>query len=465
MATTTVSIGTNTSIDTQTPDGSTGGGPSYTVTFATTPTGISVGDIGFMDTEDAGGGNPSDYTFLVTAISGDDITMKYIDDTTSKGDASPFGLYDGTGTSGSPNQAVVVFKRAYSTIVAFEAAVDDVSPRFWGTTDDVIGELHADSTFTDATTTFDQKQSLTSVKLSVNADDRHDGTAESGALLKPTTASGHDVGILRVAIDSMTIEWIDFSLDSLDSTNTNKTIVLTGTNDDCIIRNNLMHDKYGNPGSSGPFMIHTIAAGAASDSIYILNNIIYNVEETSDDTANAVNTNLWGGNAYIYNNTVYNIVSNGSSKFAIAYRFGNPASSNTRIKNNIASKLDSANATGERAYEYGPSNGGAGTVDESNNISDDTSATAYDAGGTDSLIDQTLGDIAFVSTVAGSEDLHISSGSSAEEAGTDLGTTNEVEIDINGYNRDSGGVTWDIGAHQLSRAAGYGAAFLVFVDS
>jgi hypothetical protein len=455
MATTVTSIGSNQNIDTAVPSTTSGSGPLYDITWnKTLSTSVAIGDLATATDFTSGA-----YVYLITAISGSTYTLKYISG--AGGDQSPADLCDDSYCSSPPT---FTFKRAFSTITLFEAMVDDASPSYWGTTDDVVGELHADSNFTDATVNFDNKQSLSSVTLSVYEDDRHDGTAESGALWKPTTGSGHDVGILRVAIDSMRIEWIDFSLDSLDSTNTNKTIVLTGTNDDCIIRNNLIHDKYGNPGNNGPFMIHVIGAGAASDSIYILNNIIYNVEETSDDTANAVNTNLWGGNAYIYNNTVYNIVSNGGTKFAIAYRFGNPASSNTRIKNNIASKLDSANATGERAYEYGPSNGGAGTVDEAYNLSDDTASTAYEASGTGSLIDKTLAEIAFVSTTAGSEDLHIQDSSVCSEAGDDLGTTNEVNIDINGFDRDGGGVTWDMGAHQVSRASTGNPAFFMFID-
>jgi hypothetical protein len=455
MATTVTSIGSNQNIDTAVPSTTSGSGPLYDITWnKTLSTSVAIGDLATATDFTSGA-----YVYLITAISGSTYTLKYISG--AGGDQSPADLCDDSYCSSPPT---FTFKRAFSTITLFEAMVDDASPSYWGTTDDVVGELHADSNFTDATVNFDNKQSLSSVTLSVYEDDRHDGTAESGALWKPTTGSGHDVGILRVAIDSMRIEWIDFSLDSLDSTNTNKTIVLTGTNDDCIIRNNLIHDKYGNPGNNGPFMIHVIGAGAASDSIYILNNIIYNVEETSDDTANAVNTNLWGGNAYIYNNTVYNIVSNGSTKYAIAYRFGNPASSNTRIKNNIASKLDSANATGERAYEYGPSNGGAGTVDEAYNLSDDTASTAYEASGTGSLIDKTLAEIAFVSTTAGSEDLHIQDSSVCSEAGDDLGTTNEVNIDINGFDRDGGGVTWDMGAHQVSRASTGNPAFFMFID-
>ena len=255
MTTTTVSIGSRTTtVDTETPAGSSGGGPLYVVTFGTTPSGIAVGDMGFMDTEDAGGGSASDYEFVVTAISGADITLKYLRDTGSKGDHSPLGLYTGAGSSGSPTQAAMVFKRhglptssadggapsyvvtfsdagppadsdvgdiafvagasanfeylitaidlsaktvtmkyltgsgqtspygiagsggtqavlqfkrAFSTITLFEAMIDDSSPAYWGTSDDVVGECHADSAFTDSRVQFSNKQSLASVKLTV----------------------------------------------------------------------------------------------------------------------------------------------------------------------------------------------------------------------------------------------------------------------------------------------------------
>ena len=266
MATTTVSIGSNQSIDTETPSGASGSNP-YTVTFGTNPnSNVAVGDIMTMD-DSANTGTT--FIYLLTGISGSNYTVKYCSGGSSAD--SPTNITDEYG-----DQQDAVFKRAFSTITLFEAMVDDSSPSYWGGSDDVVGELHADSNFTDATVNFNQKQSLASVKLTVNSDDRHDGTAESGVLWKPTANSGHDQGILRIDIDNMTAEWLDISLDSLDSTNTNKAIVLAGTNDDNIIRNNLLHDKNGNPGNTGPFAIHGLGTGATTDNTYVLNNIIYN---------------------------------------------------------------------------------------------------------------------------------------------------------------------------------------------
>ena len=225
MATTTVSIGSNQSIATVTPSSASGSNP-YTVAFGSSPgSNAAVGDIVTMD-DSANTGTT--FIYLLTGISGSDYTLKYCSGGT--GADSPTNITDEYG-----DQQDAVFKRAFSTITLFEAMVDDSSPSYWGSSDDVVGELHADSNFTDNTVNFNEKQSLSSVKLTVNSDDRHDGTAESGALWKPTSGSGHDAGILRINIDDMTAEWLDISFDSLDSTNTNKAIVLVGTNNNNII--------------------------------------------------------------------------------------------------------------------------------------------------------------------------------------------------------------------------------------
>ena len=80
------------------------------------------------------------------------------------------------------------------------------------------------------------------------------------------------------------------------------------------------------------------------------------------------------------------------------------------------------------------------------------------------LVGKTLAEISFVSTGVGTEDLHIDEDSDCIDAGTDVGTTNGVEIDINGRNRDSNADTWDIGAHQFVPEATAGAAFLLFIE-
>ena len=558
MPTTTVSIGSRSNtVDTETPASSSGSGPLYTVTFGTTPTGIAVGHIGTVAAWSWDDETTSDYVFVVTAISGDNITVKYIKDSESRGDASPYGLYSTGGSSGSPvqqsmvfkrsgiitaqasasapsytvtfgdagppadlhvgdlgggtdessgseytylvtaidlsnktvtmkyvyddsssgdtspyglqgqdgNQLIIDFNRAFSTITLFEEMIDDASPNYWGTTDDVVGELHADSNFTDATVNFNQKQSLSSVTLSVYEDDRHDGTAESGALWKPTTGSGHDVGIIRINIDNMIVEWLDISLHELDGTNTNKVIVFVGTNDDNIIRNNIFHDKDGDPGNNGCFCIHVLAAGASSDVISIFNNIVYRWENTdSNESASAINMNVWSGTVNIYNNTVYYVDSHANNKNAEGYKFNGNSNQTANVKNNISHTVSANRIVYSRAFV----DTGTGTSNVDYNLSTGDSHPTYDAQGANSIIDVATDNSStpfFVSVAEGSEDLHLHASSPALEEGYDLGTTNGVNIDIDGIDRDATGVTWDMGADQTSVAsATTNAPFIMFVD-
>ena len=367
--------------------------------------------------------------------------------------------------------------RDYSTISAWEADLSDAS--IYSSGDDAVGEMYADSTFTGAQTTIDGGTSiggssghdLSSVKLTVAAGNRHDGTAESGVLLKPTSGSGHGVAIIKIARDDFTIEWLDLSMDDLDSENSNKAISLATGTGNCTIRNMLIHDKGGNPGSSGPAAIASGLSLTTSENWYFLNNIIYNMIETNNDSAMGINIRSFKGNLYIYNNTIYKIKSHGGSKDAVALRFGDGTHIQANIKNNLVAGLDEGDIAAAYWMDEVPNSNRV--LNSATNLSDDTTDAAKDAEDFDvnkndstALIGKTLAEIAFVSTSAGTEDLHITEDSVCVDAGTDLGTTGGTQTDINGRDRDSEGDTWDIGAHEfVADADTTGAAFMIFVDS
>ena len=102
----------------------------------------------------------------------------------------------------------------------------------------------------------------------------------------------------------------------------------------------LIHDKYGNPGSTGPVAIGSGLSLATSNNWYFLNNIIYNLEETNNDTSQAIVIRKFKGNLYIYNNTIYMLKSQGGSKDAVAMRFGDESHIQANIKNNLVAGLD-----------------------------------------------------------------------------------------------------------------------------
>ena len=393
MATTTVTIGSNQSISANTTSGTSGSGP-YVITFTSSvDSKVVVGDIYVISDEAS---HFSTHTYLVTVISGSNYTLKQVDDGgAGMGDMTPHGnFYTMNDETFEMEQAPGTFKRAFADIGDFEVHVNLASPKYFGSSDDVIGQMHADSTFTDARTYFDNSRSLSSVTLSAADGQRHGGTDGAGTsqvVIEPTANAGHNNGIIDINIDNFILEFVDINLDSLDSRDTNKAIVFRGTNDDNVIRNNMIHDKGGNPGGTGPFMMHIVGAGASSDTLSILNNFIYNIIEQTGDNAAAMLLNEWSGTVNVYNNTIYNIQSQGSSKIAFGIRSAHVSGSTSNIKNNIVAKLVGGN--GERAFEDGIANGSAGTFNEAYNLSDDTSETAYDARGTGSLANKTISEI------------------------------------------------------------------------
>jgi hypothetical protein len=461
MATTTVSIGSNQSISTVTPASSSGSNP-YVITFTSTPSSnVAVGDIFVISDEVSFFGT---YTYLLTGISGSNYTLKQVSDGgAGMGDLSPYDNFHSYDDEFNPVQASGIFKRAFATITLFEAMVDDSSNLYWGSSDDLIGECHADSAFTDSRVQFTSKQSLSSVKLTVHETDRHDGKAGTAGkvVIRPTAYAGNSNGIIEMNFDNLIVEWFEIDL---TNTNTNKGIYLLGTNDDNIVRNNIIHSRTGSPTTYPVFGIHVSgSSSASSDTVSILNNIIYDFRETQDDTASGINMNSWRGTLNIYNNTVHNIESedSGSTKPASCFRFNGHANQVANVKNNIASLINASTAAQHRAYW----DTGTGTSNVDYNLSDDTTNATYEAQGANSLKDKTLAQIDYVNTVVGSEDLHLDTDSVCREEGVDLGTTNEVNIDIDGVDRDATGVTWDMGADQASTAdtGAAGVAFLAFV--
>lgn len=138
---------------------------------------------------------------------------------------------------------------------------------------------------------------------------------------------------------------------------------------------------------------------------YIFNNIFIKSYVLISNTAFPSN-HVW-----VYNNTFYNCQLNGGND------------NRTIAKNNIV-------------YYSGACYQGSYEASSSNNISVD--ATAPGAG---SLINKTLGEIAFIDTSADAEDLHLSSLSCARNVGVNLKDDISSDIDNNSYFS-----LWDIGA-------------------
>ena len=423
MATVVTSIGSNSSIDTETPSSCSGSFSPYSVTFSTTPTGVNIGDK--VEIEDQSS-YYSTFTYRVTAISGTSYTLAYITDNGSWGDTSPCDLFDM-----SFSQAPATFKRFYSSIANWEAGLDDTE--VYASSDVAVGECHNDSVFSEyVQINGGGTVGLASVKLSVHSGSRHDGTAGTGARIVPTsTPSG--VGIVNIYRDDVTVEWLEISGASVTSNGFYGVRITSDADSNIFIRNNIIHDM----NDASTVSIGIADAGGGGTSRYIMNNFIYNINRSAGDS--------FGIYAYtssgfeIYCNTVFNVTSDTDDASGI---YAHNSTSGI-AKDNISLSV-TGGGTGS-CYEIGT---GTANAASDYNLSDD--ATAWGSNSITSSDGATAANT-IEDTTSGSEDLHLKSGSYAIGAGVDLGTTpTGVEIDIDGRNRDTEGDSWDIGADQTA---------------
>jgi hypothetical protein len=320
--------------------------------------------------------------------------------------------------------------RDWSTITLWEADLVNKNAA-----DDITGECYDDSTFDEAFTMNDATP--TSVTLSVEANERHDGTAGIGARLVATAARLSLFSVPSGMNGAYTIEWLEFDANGnggplLDATKSQFNNVGT-------LKNLIMHDQSGGFSYEGLIMAET-------RDVRVMNCILY-------DNTRSTTVDVWGisvdgdkAGGGVYNNTVYKCDNSSSGDAEGIYVATNSANHTSR--NNISVGHTSSSGTAN-AFVYGGTN-----IDSDYNLSDD--ATADDAGGSNHVINTSVGAVSFVSTANGNEDLHLSgTGSSAHAVGEDLVTTpSGVEIDIDGTDRDANGDTWDIGAHLYIAAAG-----------
>ena len=240
------------------------------------------------------------------------------------------------------------------------------------------------------------------VKITAPANERHNGTEHSGFYLKPTSVAT----MISIQERYTRVEFLE--LDG-SSTGSGGSGIWVGSWDGgnvpgsySRVYNCLIHDYY-----------HIGIGIGDYNPAYIYNNIIYN---TRNNNYGAIRPTSGASGLYVYNNAIYNCC-RGIYEFSGMY-----------IKNNVSI----GNSNGDFYSVSSP-------IEESNNISSDSTAP-----GTGSLTNQTLSDIAFVSIVSGSEDLHIQSTSVAKDAGTDLSSTFTTDID----NQTRSGA-WDIGADEF----------------
>ena len=207
-----------------------------------------------------------------------------------------------------------------------------------------------------------------------------------------------------------------------------------------ILANLIIHDGLETNRSVAAIIIATLPGD-----VTVMNTIIYDIRTNAADADNisgVLDISAVTDTIRLSNVTVFNVTNNNGSGYARGISI--PDNATNFVRNSIS--MDTNGTSSGSIVDYEPATYSNATV--SHNMASDATAS-----GTGSLDSKTAGN-QFVSTVDGSEDLHLKTGADAIDAGTDLVTfPSGVEIDIDGRNRDAEGDTWDMGADELVAGA------------
>jgi hypothetical protein len=262
---------------------------------------------------------------------------------------------------------------------------------------------------------------------------RHDGTAGTGFVLKSTCSSGCNHQF-KIYDEHVRVEGIE-----LDGSSISGSIYAAIYTKNLSTSSEIRIDKvliynYTEPvsGSSG---LPVYGIYISEGSVRVTNSIVYNITNenaTAGTTAVGIRHGS-SGTSFFYNNTVYDVVNSGNSSDATYGLY-----------------VDGGTVTATNNYVGGTSGGSLaddfnGTMTQSYNMSSDDTADG-------TTRDNKAPADQFVSTTAGSEDLHLKSGADAINAGDDLSGT--FSDDIDGDTRPTGANTWDIGADEYSASSG-----------
>ena len=403
MATITTTIGAGDTHDSDINIASSSGSGPYSVTVDST-SGAVLGDALWDE-----GGPPSKHLILAVVNS---TTLTTLTNPSAEGFATA---------------EIKRFYNGSTPITDWEAGLDSSS--IYSSSDAAVGNCYSDAGF-------DEKVSLNgggtislaSATLSVASGERHDGTSGSGATINSTSA-GAILDIARTGF-AYKIEWLEITQSGFSPGSVQNFGIKFEQDDDPVIRNMLIYGVVGATHTGRPAI--GIGTGGSRALPEITNCMIFNNGGGTSTASGGIGINANAASAAvgILNCTVHDNLAVGSYGGIGLKAVG----SNLDARNCISTDNDN--------NDY---DGTFGTEDY--NLSSDATAVGTDLDSKSSA-DQ------FVSN--SSYDLHLKSGADAIDAGTDLGTA--ANVDIDGFDRHAVAIhdPWDCGCHELQSVAGLG---------
>jgi hypothetical protein len=316
--------------------------------------------------------------------------------------------------------------RDYSTIAAWEADLD--SAAIYQAGDDAVGECYDDSPLDEhATIDGGGTIGLGSIRLTAAEGERHDGTAGTGARVVRSSAFAISVNTpVKTTVEDL----------ELDLNGNEGAAVRILSQADVALQRSILHGVGGQSGNAGVLDFGHLD---------LQNCLIYSIARTADDPQGVYGVRDFypATESRVHNLTVFRVQrQNGTGPAYGFYMQDQP----TKAYRNLIAMDTGGTSTGQKK-DFSQSAFAQATVDH--NLSSDATAS-----GEGSLTGK-LSSNQFISTVEGSENLHLKSGADAIDAGVDLGTTPAgVNLDVDGYDRHAAGVPWDMGADESPPAVG-----------
>jgi hypothetical protein len=308
--------------------------------------------------------------------------------------------------------------RDYSTITAWEADLSNAS--VYSSGDTAQGTCFADSVFTENVTISDASAIPTNIQLTAADGQKHDGTAGSGVVVKPSTDASY---IINVQEPNTDVSFLEINGNGVGRFGFYCTTSVTGV----VLRNCLIHNIRSTGTSGG-----TVSVMRNRSGMTFMNNFVFNCTSGSTggmrvhDTEASVVTN-------IFNSTYYYLPVADDEEGAAFLFYQTLRTTGATAKNILAYRYHSFSVNPILASATADYWGAVGAITNVTNLTAEPYADA------------------FVDTSTSDPDLHLKTGTDLIGAGVDLGTTpTNVNLDIDGGDRDAAGTAWDLGADQYN---------------
>lgn len=324
--------------------------------------------------------------------------------------------------------------RTYSTMASWESTVTGANE---------IGECYDDTAFNEQLA-LNNPNCTTQMRLTAEANERHDGTAGSGVRIDRDVGQFNNVTTVINTVGPE-IEWIEWDGNDNDSTFGGVGI---GPGQLSHVHHCLVHDMTMSGG-----LCKGINVGVSTNAPQVYRNFVWDIKST--DTGSNVCAGVGhSGSSDIgdfSNNTVFFVDNDNGTGACYCYGLTNDLSGNN-FDNCLG--FDAQGSSSGTIQDWQDTNIVTGTA-RTNGSSDTT------ASGTSPLTSLTTTN-ELVSTTGGMEDLHLDNTTSTVLTdGTDLGTSpsdngDDIGVDIDGFDVDTDGSSWEPGADQYSTSVSTG---------